>query len=84
MKTLSAAKLLIFGDKTIIPIEETTVYGKSILNSSFIYGSKKPSALIILSDGNTKAYNMNFEEVPVENIIVETEGLKELINNILY
>lgn len=83
MKTLSAAKPLIFEDKTIIPIEETTVYGKSVFNSSFIYGSKKPSALIILSDGNKKAYNMNFEEVPVENIIEETEGLKELINNIL-
>jgi len=83
VKTLSAAKPLIFEDKTIIPIEETTVYGKSVFNSSFIYGSKKPSALIILSDGSTKAYNMNFEEVPVENIIIETKGLKELINNIL-
>ncbi len=83
MKTLSAARPLIIEDKTIIPIEETTVYGKSVFNSSFIYGSKKPSALIILSDGNKKAYNMNFEEVPVENIIEETKGLKELIKNIL-
>lgn len=83
MKTLSAAKPLIFEDKTIIPIEETTVYGKSVFNNSFIFGSKKPSAIIVLSDGNTKAYNMKFEEVQVENIILKTEGLKELINNIL-
>ena len=83
MRTLSAAKPLIFEDKTIIPIEETTVYGNSVFNNCFIFGSKKPSALIVLSDGNTKAFNMKFEEVPVENLILKIDGLKELINNFL-
>jgi len=81
MKTLSAAKPIRFEDKTIIPIEETTVYGKSVFNNCFIYGSKNPSAFVILSNGNTKAYNMNFEEVLVEKIIIKTKGLKELIKN---
>ncbi len=83
MKTLRAAKPLTFEDKTIIPIEETTIYGKSVLNNSFIYASKKPSAFVVLSAGYSIAYDMKFEEVEIENLLMETEGLKELINNIL-
>ena len=83
MKTLSASKPLTFEDKIIIPIEETNIYEKSVFNNAFVYASKKPSAFIILSGGNTKAYDMNFEEVGVEKFILETEGLKELIKNIL-
>ena len=82
MKTLSTAKPIIFENNAIIPIEETNIYGKSVLKNSFIYASKKPSAFVILSGGNTKAYDMNFEEVQVENLLMETEGLEELIKNI--
>jgi len=82
MKTLSAAKPITFENKTIIPIEETVVYKKSVFDNHFIYGSKKPGALIILSDGIPKAYNMQFEEISIEHLIEETKGLKELMNNV--
>lgn len=82
MTTLSTGKPLTFNSFTLIPIEETTLYSGSVTNSEFIYASKKPRALIVLSEGAPKAFNMQFDEVSIEHLIEETKGLKELMNNI--
>ena len=81
MRTLSPAEPLIFDNKTIIPIEETTIYEKSLINSSILYASKRPNAILVISNGTAKAYDLDLNEVPVEELIKETEGLKDLIEN---
>lgn len=81
MKTLSPAEPLIFDDKTIIPIEETIVCGNSLTGSTFLYALKKPNAIVVMSNGTIKAYDMNLDEVPVETLVKETEGLKDIIES---
>lgn len=83
MITLSAGKPVTINSITLIPIEESRLYSKSVLDCPFIYASKRPKALIVVSDTTPKAYNMNFDEIPIETLIEETEGLKELIKNSL-
>ncbi len=82
MTRLSAGKPLTVNNFTLIPIEETTLYSGSVQNSDFLYANKKPRAIVILSEGTPKAYNMKFDEVSVEQLIEETNGLNELMNNI--
>ena len=82
MTRLSAGKPVTFNSFTLIPIEETTFYAGAVQKSEFIYASKKPRALVVLYEGATKAYNMKFDEVSVEKLIEETNGLNELINNL--
>ena len=81
MRTLSPAEPLIFDNNTIIPIEETTILEKSLVNCSFLYASKRPNAILVISSGIAKAYDLDLNEVPVEELIKETEGLKDLIEN---
>ena len=82
MTQLSAGKPLTINSITLIPIEETSLYSGSVKNSEFIYASKKPMALVVLSGESPKAYNMSFTEVSIEQLIEKTKGLKELMNNI--
>ena len=79
MKKLSAAEPLKTDKITLIPIVETMIYGKSLLKTHFLYGSKRPKALIMIENGEAKAFDMNFEEIPVENFINKIEGLGGLI-----
>ena len=79
MKNLSAAEPLKTDKITLIPIEETVIYGKSLLKTLFLYGSKKPKALVMLENGEAKAFDMNLNEIPIENFINNIEGLEDLI-----
>ena len=81
MKTLCAGKPFISRQTAIIPIEETVVYRKSILKNHFFYGSKRPKGLVLVDRGNVKAFNMNFEELPIENFTNNIEGLEDLIKH---
>ena len=81
MKTLTAGKPITINKFTIIPIEETRLYAKALLESPFIYASKRPKALILINDEGSKAFDMNFNEVPLESLTSHINGLKELIKN---
>ena len=83
MTTLSAGKPLTVNSFTLIPIEESRLYSRTVFDSPLIYASKIPKALIVVSDTTPKAYDMNFNEIPVETLIEETVGLKELIKKSL-
>ena len=81
MTRLSAGKPLTVDSFTIIPVEETTLYSGSVSDSKLFYASKKPKALVILSDQTPKAYNMDFSEIPIDDLLNKAEGLKKLIQN---
>jgi len=81
VKTLTAGKPITINEFTLIPIEENTVYAKTLLDSPFIYASKKPKALILINNEGSKAFDMNFNEVPLESLTSHINGLKELIKN---
>ena len=81
MKKLSAADPLKTDNITLIPIVETMIYVKSLLKTLFFYGSKRPKALIMIENGEAKAFDMNFEEIPLENFINDIEELDGLIKN---
>jgi len=81
VKTLTAGKPLTINEFTLIPIEENMVYAKTLLDSQFIYASKKPKALILINNEGSKAFDMNFNEVPLESLTSHINGLKELIKN---
>ena len=68
-------------NNSIITIEETTIYGKSFSGTAFFYASKKPKSIIVMSNGVASAYDMSFNEIPVEDLINETKGLKDLIES---
>lgn len=79
MKSLSAGKPFISKETTIIPIEETVVYSKFLFKNTFFYGSKRPKGLILVEKGDVKAFDMNFEELPIEYFVNNIEGLEDLI-----
>lgn len=80
MRRLSAGKPFKVNSFTLVAIEETTLYSGSVSESNVVYASKKPKALVVLSEGNPKAFDMDFNEIPIEELIKETDGLNKLVN----
>ena len=81
MTKLSAGNPVTVDSFTLIPVEETTLYSGSVSDNKFFYASKKPKAIVVLAEGNTRAYNMDFTEIPIDELIKKTDGLSKLVSN---
>ena len=81
MRRLSAGNPVTVENFTLIPVEETAIYSGSVSDNKFFYGSKKPKAIVVLAEGFARAYNMDFSEIPIDDLLNKAEGLKKLIQN---
>ena len=81
MTRLTAGKPVTVENFILIPVEETAIYSGSVSDNEFFLASKKPKAIVVLAEGNARAYNMDFTEIPIDNLLNKTEGLKKLIQN---
>ena len=63
---------------TIIPVWKMSLY-YSLAFGFAVFASKEPKAVVFCGPKQTKALNLNGEELPVENLIAEIPGLKEML-----
>ena len=75
MKKLVAGKPIKIRTYTIIPIEEIRFYNKNIKNNFFIYGSKNPKGIIVLSSGDQQAFDIHSNELQIDELMDKVEGL---------
>ena len=67
---------------TIIPVAGISLnYWQRKYGSSF-YGIKQPVSVIVISPSERKAFRITGEEVPLDQLIQEAPGIKEVLKNI--
>ena len=81
MNSLQTGPILKINRLKIIPIEETTIYNKNIMGSTFLYASKKPFALVIQKNDEISVLDFNSGELSLDSLINEVSGLGELLKN---
>ncbi len=67
---------------TLVPIVKTSVnYWHSKGRLSF-FGTKQPVSIVVISPQAKKAFHINGEEIPLDQLINEVPGIKEVLEEL--
>ena len=64
--------------KTLIPVVEVTLQHWIDKRGTVFFGSKKPTAIVVISPTEKKALRMTGEEVPLNELSANVEGFEEV------
>ena len=81
MKDLQIGQVVDINNLKIIPVEEISIYNRSAINGTAVYGAKKPFAVIIHEKERTMVFGISKREITLDFLICEVEGLHEILNN---
>ena len=65
----------------IIPVERINISSHKRKKGIWLYGSKEIAALIIYTPYNLFAFDIEGQELSIEELIYEVPGLKEFLDN---
>ena len=78
-KKITAEPPITVADITIIPINKVTLYHRLIKDSTTFFYLKQPVNVVIVSQSEKRAFQMNGEEVSLEGLIKEVPNLTEML-----
>jgi hypothetical protein len=67
---------------TLIPVAEILLHSWECKGGISFLGTKQPLSVIVISPSEKKAFKVSGEEVPLDKLMQEVPGIKELLNAI--
>ena len=67
---------------TVIPIVKVTLNRRHGNRSISYFGNKQPIGVVVISPSAKRAFRTTGEEVPLDELIQEAPGIKELLEEI--
>lgn len=64
---------------TVIPIVKVTLNHWHVNRSVSFFGNKQPVGVVVISPSAKRAFRTTGEEVPLDELIQEAPGIKELL-----
>ena len=80
MKRLYAGTPVVVGETTIFPLEQLATCHCSMKKGFFIYASREPFGLVISSSQGRWAVSLDGEDMPLETLIQEIDGLGQVLD----
>ena len=81
-KKIEIGTPLAIGGATLIPIIELSMNQWQGKGGVSTFGIKQPTAVVVVSASGKHAFRISGEEVPLDQLIRETPGLAEVLENI--
>jgi hypothetical protein len=78
-KEVSAGSPITVAGVTLIPVEEVSINGWHGEGGVLFFGVKRPVGLVLLAPPVKKAFRVNGEEVPLDQLIREVPGIKQIL-----
>ncbi len=78
-KEVSAGTPVTVAGVTLIPVEEVSINGWHGKGGGSFFGIKRPVGLVVLAPPVKKAFRVNGEEVPLDQLIREVPGIKQIL-----
>ncbi len=82
MKKMQAGNPITVGDVKLIPLERVFVHGDNSKKGLFLYVTKEPIGVVIVSPQGRSATDINGNSVPLETYLQQVSGLQEILNNL--
>lgn len=82
MKQMRAGNPITVGDVKLIPLERVFMRGDNSKKGFFIYVTKKPIGVVIVSPHGRSATDINGNSVPLETYVQQINGLREILNSL--
>ena len=64
---------------TLIPVVEVSLNSWNTKNRCSCFGTKQPVSLVVVSPSGKRAFRITGEEVPLDQFIAETPGMREVL-----
>ena len=81
-KEIEIGSPVTFGKVTLIPVAEFSLncwHGGSRFSC---FGIKQPTSVVVISPAGKRAFRTNGEEVPLDQFLEETPGIREVLETI--
>ena len=82
MKQIQAGTPITVGDLKLIPLERLLMHCDNSKKVFFIYMTKEPIGVVIISHHGRSAIDINGEPVPLETYLQQINNLQEVINSL--
>jgi hypothetical protein len=82
MKQMQAGNPITVGDVKLIPLERIFTYRDNSKKGFFIYVTKEPIGVVIISPQGRSATDINGKWVPLETYLQQINGLREILSNL--
>jgi hypothetical protein len=79
MKEARAGSPIRVGDVTIVPLERVAVHHGVRKAGLWAYGCKEPVGVVVVSAGETWAFDVRGERVPLETYIEQIDNLRSVL-----
>ena len=70
------------GQVTLIPVAEFSLNYWHGGSRSSCFGIKQPASIVVISPAGKRAFRTNGEEVPLDQFLEETPGMREVLETI--
>jgi hypothetical protein len=82
MKQMQAGNPITVGDVKLVPLERIFMHHDNSKKGFFIYATKEPIGVVIISPHGRYATDINGESVPLETYLQQITGLREMLNSL--
>ena len=82
MKQMQAGNPITVGDVKLVPLERIFMHHDKSKKGFFIYVTKEPIGVVIISPHGRYATDINGKPVPLETYLQQINGLKEILNTL--
>jgi len=82
MKQMQAGNPITVGDVKLVPLERIFMHHDNSKKGFFIYATKEPIGVVIISPHGRYATDINGESVPLETYLQQINGLREMLNSL--
>jgi hypothetical protein len=82
IKTIKTESGISVGGVTLVPIVESGCAAWRMSGRLSVTGYKHPLAIIVIMEGQKKAYRVSGEEIAIEELVSEYPSVKESIENL--
>ena len=72
-----------FDSVTIVPVARSARHCRGDGHGLICFGSIVPVTVIVVSDGKKRAFRATGEEIPVEEVLMNVDGVKEVLDGIM-
>jgi hypothetical protein len=82
MKQMQAGNPITVGDVKLVALERIFMHHDNSKKGFFIYATKEPIGVVIISPHGRYATDINGESVPLETYLQQINGLREMLNSL--
>jgi len=79
---MQAGNPITVGDVKLVPLERIFMHHDNSKKGFFIYVTKEPIGVVIISHHGQSAIDINGKPVPLETYLQQINGLREMLNSL--